>query len=79
MCIPRALSWSSSLLFSNGTFGECDGLLVLDWNELLSKQAGVDPQLTVPGTLLQGQFAYFGFGSSGRVAFTDAVAFVTCP
>jgi FG-GAP repeat len=78
-CLPGPAVGRSGALFSNGTPGMCDGQLVLDWNSLLASQAGSDPALTQAGTLIHGQFAYFPLGSTGRVGFTDAVAFITCP
>jgi hypothetical protein len=79
LCLPTSTTGRSLFLGGNGTFGQCNGELVLDWNAFVQTQASVDPELAIPGTLIQGQFAYFGLTSSDPVGWTDAVAFVTCP
>jgi hypothetical protein len=78
-CLPGGALGRSALLFSNGTFGSCDGSFELDWNDVLAAQSGADPALAQPGTYVYGQFAFFGFNGGGPMGFTDAVAFVTCP
>jgi hypothetical protein len=78
-CLPGGALGRSQLLFSNGTFGGCDGFFELDWNDVLAAQAGGDPALVEPGTFVYGQFAFFGFTPGGPMGFSDAVAFVTCP
>lgn len=78
-CLPGGALGRSALLFSNGTFGSCNGSFELDWNNVLAAQAGADPALAQPGTYVYGQFAFFGFNGGGPMGFTDAVAFVTCP
>lgn len=78
-CLPGGALGRSALLFSNGTFGSCDGSFELDWNDVLAAQAGADPALAQPGTYVYGQFAFFGFDGGGPMGFSDAVAFVTCP
>lgn len=78
-CLPGPALGRSQLLLSGGTYGVCDGLFELDWNELLASNAGQDPALAEPGTHVYGQFVHFQFGSAGRVQLSEAVAFVTCP
>jgi hypothetical protein len=79
LCLPTSTTGRSLFLDGNETFGQRDGELVLDWNAFVQTQASVDPELAIPGTLIQGQFAYFGLASSDPVGWTDAVALRDLP
>lgn len=79
LCLSAPLAGRSAILAAGGSTDTCDGVLELDWSEILAVHEGTDPLLTVPGTIIHGQFVYFPFGGARGAGFSNAVAFYVCP
>jgi len=78
-CLPSTNPKRKGLFWSGGTFGQCDGTFLLDWNEFVDDRDPDASLLRTPGAVVHLQIAWFDPLVPGPLAWSDALAFQLCP
>ena len=79
ICLPGTPTLRKGSFWSGGSFGQCDGSFLLDWNAFVAEHGADDPLLHTPGESVHLQAGWFDLLSPGPVAWSDAVAVQLCP